>query len=315
METKPHHLYIGAITLGLITLVLVVTLWLASFSEARTRQYDIFFKQSVDGVSKGTAVTFSGVPAGSVKEIMLWKPDPRYVLVRIAVNEDTPILKGTTATLASSGFTGPTQIQLSGSIKGEPEITDIGAGGYPVIPSKITGLSEALNNSPLLVEKLTDLTTKLGNLVGDKNQASIAAILINVQQVSKQLTAQAPLLSQTIDQTRTTIKQTGDATQEIGRLAASTRSLIDEDGKPLLADIRKAVQAANRSADALQAAVNEARPGLKTLSGQSIPEATQLIHDLRTMAQSLAKIADRVNQEGGTGIVSPPQLPEYKGKK
>jgi hypothetical protein len=79
--------------------------------------YDIYFPQSVDGLAKGSAVSYAGVPAGQIKQIELWKRDPSYVRVRIEVDDHIPILEGTTATIQGS-FTGVSNIQLAGGVKG-----------------------------------------------------------------------------------------------------------------------------------------------------------------------------------------------------
>src|SRR3546814_11372039 len=70
------------------------------------KEYDIFFKQAVSGLARGSGVAFQGVPVGEVKTIALMPDAPEFVRVRIAVNEDVPILHGTTASIASIGFTG-----------------------------------------------------------------------------------------------------------------------------------------------------------------------------------------------------------------
>ncbi len=64
-------------------------------------------------------------------------PDsPEFVRVRITVNEDTPILQGTTATIAGVGFTGVSQITLDGAVKGAPPISEPGRSAFLVIPTK-----------------------------------------------------------------------------------------------------------------------------------------------------------------------------------
>ena len=54
--------------------------------------------------------------------------------MRIAVNEKVPILQGTVATLQGS-FTGVSNIQLEGAVKGAPPIVEPGPEGAPVIPT------------------------------------------------------------------------------------------------------------------------------------------------------------------------------------
>ena len=122
METRSNHVLVGAVVLILLAIVAIFTVWIARVSGGAEREYDIFFRQSVDGLAKGSTVTFSGVPSGQVKTISLWKPDPQYVRVRISVNDDTPILRGTTATIQGS-FTGTSTVSLDGAIKGQAPIT------------------------------------------------------------------------------------------------------------------------------------------------------------------------------------------------
>src|SRR3546814_1893963 len=83
-------------------------------------EYDIVFKQSVNGLAKGSSVNYSGVPSGQVEKIELWRRDPSFVKVRISVKEGTPVLQGTTATIAGVGFTGVSEIVLDGAVKGAP---------------------------------------------------------------------------------------------------------------------------------------------------------------------------------------------------
>src|SRR3546814_1059764 len=80
----------------------------------------------------GSGVAFSGVPVGEVKTIALMPDTPEFVRVRISVNEEVPILHGTTASIEGIGFTGVSQIALDGAIRGAPPIVEKGPEGVPV---------------------------------------------------------------------------------------------------------------------------------------------------------------------------------------
>ncbi|MFM6854553.1 MAG: MlaD family protein, partial [Sphingopyxis sp.] len=140
MENRSNNLLVGAITLLLLAAVAGFTVWLANSGGRDRVEYDIFFKQSVEGLNKGSAVLFKGVQAGQVTDISLWRPDPQFVRVRIEVDSEIPVLQGTSASLAGVGFTGVSQIQLTGAVKGAPPITEEGPAGRPVIPTKLAGL-------------------------------------------------------------------------------------------------------------------------------------------------------------------------------
>ena len=321
METRSNHVLVGAVVLILLTLLAVFTVWIARLGGASEKEYDIFFKQSVDGLAKGSAVTFSGVPSGQVKEIALWRNDPQFVRVRINVNDETPVLQGTTATISGVGFTGVSQVSLDGARKGAAAIGCPEQNpqsqcpyGVPVIPTKQGGLGAILNSAPQLLERLSTLTERLTGLLSDRNQASIAGILENTNRLSDALADRGPEIAATLAQTRVAIQQAGDAAQQIGQLAATTNGVLADDVRPAMANLNKAIGSAQQSAESLNAAIGEARPGLQAFSKQTIPEVGQLVRDLRVMSQALSSVAEKVDQGGAGSLIGQQKLPDYKGK-
>lgn len=322
METKSNHVIVGAITLLLLALLAGFIVWLSRANDGDKKEYDIFFQQSVNGLAKGSGVSFSGVPVGQIEKIELWGPDPEFVRVRIAIDRKVPILLGTVATINGVGFTGVSEIQLDGAVKGAPPLNcpadnprSACPAGVPVIPTKPGALGELLNNAPLLLERLSTLTERLTNILSDKNQASIEQILDNVESVSGQLASQGTGLQEAIREARLTLKKTGDAADQIAAVAGSTSKLLDSDGRPLVADLRKTLSAANRSLAALETTMNNANPAIETLSTQTLPEVNQLARDMRELSGSLKSVTERLDQQGVSGIVGAPALPDYDGKR
>jgi phospholipid/cholesterol/gamma-HCH transport system substrate-binding protein len=321
METRSNHVLVGAVVLILLAVLALFTVWLARIGSGNEREYDIFFKQAVDGLNPGSAVTFSGVPSGQVKDIEFWQPDPQFVRVRISVKDQVPILEGTTATIQSS-FTGPSTVQLDGAVKNAPEIVcprdnpkSACPLGVPVIPTKTSGLGALFNSAPQLLERLTTLTERLTEMLGDKNQNSIAGILENTNRLTKALADRGPEIAATLAETRIAIQKAGVASQQIGELAATTNSVIANDVKPMLANLNRTIASAQKSMETLDATIGDARPGLQAFSKKTIPEAGQLIQDLREMANALSSVAEKLDKGGASGLIGPPALPDYKPKK
>lgn len=308
METRSNHVLVGGVVLGLLVALAVFIVWLAGISGGTTKPYDIFFKQSVEGLAKGSSVSFSGVPSGQITDIALWTENPEFVRVRIEVRDETPILQGTTATISGVGFTGVSQITLDGAVKGAPPITDAGPAGAPVIPTRTGGLGALLSSAPQLLERLSTLTERLTELLSDRNQNSIAAILGNTNRLTDALADRGPEIAATLADTRIAIRQAGDATEKIGNLAAN----IDGQSGPLIADLRKATSSAQRSMDALDATLTDARPGIQAFSKNTLPEVGQLVRDLRVMSESLTAVAGRLDQGGAGSLIGRPKLPDYE---
>ncbi|GAO38156.1 hypothetical protein SCH01S_09_00030 [Sphingomonas changbaiensis NBRC 104936] len=313
METRSNHVLVGSVVLILLLAAAVFTVWLARVSDTNQKVYDIFFKQSVEGLAKGSSVSYRGVPVGQVQDIKIWKDDPNFVRVRISIGEDVPVLVGTTATIQGS-FTGVSTLLLEGAQKGNPPITEIGPAGAPVIPTKAGGLGALLNSAPQLLERLSTLTERLTLLLSDRNQASIASILKNVDRLSGSLADRGPEIAATLAETRIAVKQAGDAAEQIGKLAGTTNQLLDQQGRPLLIDLRETVARARSSMDNLDAVLKDARPGVQAFSKQTLPEVGLLVHDLRDMAEALSGVADRLNQGGAGSLVGSKKLPDYEPK-
>ena len=327
MENRSNHILVGGVVMALLVAVLVFVVWLSRASGEDKKEYDIFF-EAVEGVANGSAVTFSGVPVGQVESINLEPLTPDVIRVRISVGQDTPISIGTTATIKGVGFTGVSQIQLDppNVEKGKPKPRKIPIVcpeqnpermcpyGVPVIPPRTGGLGALLNSAPELLERVSTLTARVTELLSTRNQNSIAAILENVQVISRNLAERSDEIAATMVDARIAIRQTGDAVEQIGALAGTSNSILQNDARPLIADLRNSVRAAEVSMQNLDAAVSDARPGLQAFSKQTIPEVGQLVRDLREMSSALSAVAQRLNQQGAGGIIGGQTLPDYKAR-
>ena len=100
--------------------------------------------------------------------------------------------------------------------------------------------------------------------------------------------------------------------EQFGRLAESTDALVNQEGRPLVADLRQTLRSASESMQQLEGAIGDARPGIQNFSTQTLPEVGQLIRDLRATSESLREITDRLNQRGVGGVIGGQRLPDYR---
>ena len=250
METRANHIWVGAVTLLLLALLAAFFVWLVQLGGGATKEYDIFYEQSVGGLANGSSVTYSGVPVGQVAEIELWKKDPAFVKVRIEVKGDTPILVGTTASVSSS-FTGVSTISLNGGRSGKPPITCETTAcpeGVPTIPPEASGLGELLASAPLLLERVATLTDRLTRLLSDENQASITSILANTDRMSAQLADMGPELRATLAELKRTLAQSTETLDAFEGTLRSTDTLLNEQGTSLAQELRTTLRSASAAA-------------------------------------------------------------------
>ena len=311
METRSNNVLVGGIVLVLLGIIVAFAIWMAGSNGADEKKYDILFKTSVDGLAKGSQVTFSGVPVGKVDDIVVMPDQPELIRVRISVKKDTPILQGTAATIAGVGFTGVSQINLDGAVTGAPPIDQPGPFGQPLIPPKTGGLGALLNNAPALLERLTTLTERLTDLLNPQNQRSISNILAHLDTISGALASRSNDIAATLADAHVAIQQAGEAAQKFGALADTTNQNI----KPLLINLNDAVASAKHSMQNLDAAIDDAKPGIKALSTQTVPQINQLIRDLGDTAASLRALSGQFDKGGAGGLLGGPKLPDYKPRK
>ena len=318
METKANYVWVGVVTLALLALLAGSIVWMARLNEGSRHEYDIFFKQAVDGLSKGSAVNFSGVPVGQVTKIELWDKDPGFVRVRISVDEEVAIRVGTTATMQGS-FTGVSNIQLEGASKDAPLLVYTDANrlaacpeGVPVIPTKRGGLGELLNSAPLLLERLATLTERLTLLTSDKNQRSIENILANTDRLSSGLADASPQMQRTLLELQATLGEARVALGGFEKAANSANTMLNEDFRPMLGQVDKSLKTIDSAANQLNGLVGDLRPGARRLHDTTLPEAEATIRDLRATTRSLREMTETLNDQGVKGLLGGQQLPNYK---
>jgi phospholipid/cholesterol/gamma-HCH transport system substrate-binding protein len=315
VETRSNYVMVGAVTVALLAGTLLFIVWLAGLSNKTTKCYDIYFAQGVGGLNTGSNVSFSGVPVGQVKKISLLPNRPEFVWVRVEVEEQTPVLQGTSAQIHGVGFTGVSEIQLAGAERGRPPIEQMGPQGCPVIPATSGGISALLNSAPELIDRIQRLTERLTELLSDKNQNSISDILENIDATTKVLRQRAPEMGDTLAELKIASHNAGVAANNVAALSANANNLITQDGRPALENLNKSLASVQKTTDNLNAMISDARPGVQNFSKSTLPEANRLVRDLQQLTQSLQAVTNRINQQGIGGALGPPKLPDYNPGK
>lgn len=315
METRSNQVLVGGVVLALLIGLLFFTVWIVGLNTEKRKCFDIYFSQGVGGLNRGSNVSFSGVPVGQITKVSLLPDRPEFVWVRIEVEESTPVLRGTTAQIKGVGFTGVSEIQLDGAVKGARALTQAGPQGCPVVPSSAGGLGALLNSAPELLERIQRLTERLTELLSDKNQNAISDILENVDRTTQVLAARAPELADTMVEARTAARNAGVAAANVARLADSTTSLVNEQGRPAAEDLRRSIASIQQTTANIDTLVAEARPGVQNLTKSTIPEVNRLVRDLRDLTASLEGVSSRLEQGGVTGVLGAPKLPDHSPGK
>ena len=287
METKAHHVLIGAFTLVVIAAAVVFALWLARTSVNRQyHYYDIVFMESVTGLSKGGAVQYNGIQVGEVSQLKLDPRDPRKVIARIRVASDTPVKIDTHAKLGLLGLTGVAFIQLTGGKPDSPLLLPTPDNPVPKIQSESSALSQLLNSGADIVTTLNGILAKADSLLSQENIDRINRTLAHLDQTMGAVADER-------DDIRTLLQQATAASKELNETLHSTNALVNNQGKATLDSARAALASLQHTSETLDKLLAENRgslqSGLEGVSqlGPALRELRGTLRDIRGLTQKL----------------------------
>lgn len=282
METKAHHVLIGAFTLVVVVLVLLFALWLGKTSLNRQyHYYSIVFTESVTGLSKGSPVQYNGIQIGEVSQLKLDPHDPRKVLARIQVAADTPIKVDTRAKLGLLGLTGVAFVQLTGGAPSSKSLMPTPEDPVPEIKSESSALTKLLSSGSDVVTSLNGILDRLGKIVSEQNVNRINGTLESINKTTSALAAERGDLRELIHQAAIASKQLnqtlagatrlvdGPGRQTLDRAAAAMASLqqATQTLNRLLADNQGSLQSGLRGVDQIGPTLRELRSTLRDIHG------------------------------------------------
>lgn len=311
METRSSYVLVGAVALALLVGLFAFILYIARFSGEEKREFDIFFDSAITGLAVGSPAAFNGVPVGQVSQIALMPKSPQLVRVRIEVGEEVPVLKGTYATVEGVGFTGVSQVQLSGAMQGSEPIVEPGPFGVPVIPARRGGIGQLLASAPELLNNVSELTANLNKLMTARNRESIGNILANADRTSAAFAERSPEIAATIVEARAALRASAGTIAQLEKTLATTDTIAESEVRPLLRELRAAVGNANKTLAGVDGLVTSVRPGIDTLSNETLPETTALLRELREITTSLGAIAAKLDQDPAGALLGGRRLPDY----
>src|SRR5918912_2736160 len=119
MEIRANYIAIGLFTLAVLVGAFGFVYWMARFGGGGEKDaYDIVFRGSVSGLTRGSPVLFNGIRRGEVESLSLDLRNPQPVYARVRVDHGTPVKRDTRVQLETQGLTGGAYVAFTG---GSPE--------------------------------------------------------------------------------------------------------------------------------------------------------------------------------------------------
>lgn len=297
METRAHHVLIGAFTVLVVAGAMLFALWLAKASISKQYDYyDIVFTQAVTGLSQGGMVQYNGIRVGDVVQLKLDPNNPSRVLVRIRVGADTPVKVDTRASLGLAGLTGVAFIQLTG---GSPDAPLLDARSYkeiPLIQADESALSKLLAGSEDIMTKVGDIITRANQLLSSENVARISRTLKHLDQTTGSIAREREDLGKLISQLADASEKLNTALTRSNRLLASANQVIDGHGEQLMTNASQAMAALDHAATQLDSLISNNQAALER-GVNGLGELGPAIHELRHTLQSIQALTRRIGSD------------------
>jgi len=293
METRAHHVLIGLFTVLVVVGALLFGLWLAKSSvDKEFKDYEIVFNEAVSGLSKGSAVQYSGIKVGDVVSLRLDPKDPRRVLARIRLSGETPIKQDTQAKLALTGITGTSIIQLSG---GTPQSEPLRGkdGKLPIIVASPSPIARLLNNSNDLMTSVNLLLHNANRMFSRENVEHINNTLANLEQTTSAIAEQRGDLRQAMQQVANLGKQASGTLEQTTALMRTANGLLNDQGKQMFGSAEQAMRSLEQSSATINSLLNNNQDSLNN-GIQGLNGLAPAVRELRDTLSSLRAITRRL---------------------
>ncbi|MFJ7797529.1 MlaD family protein [Pseudomonas sp. NPDC096950] len=293
METRAHHVLIGLFTVIVVAGALLFGLWLAKSSvDTEFKDYEIVFNEAVSGLSKGSAVQYSGIKVGDVVSLRLDPKDPRRVLARIRLGGETPIKEDTQAKLALTGITGTSIIQLSGGTPQSPKLRGKD-GELPTIIAAPSPIARLLNDSNDLMAGVSTLMHNANQMFSAENVERISQTLEHLEQTTGTIAEQRGDIRQAMQQLASIGKQASATLEQTTALMRNANGLLNDQGKQMFGSAGQAMKSLEQTTATIdkllttnQDSLNSGMQGLNGLA-PAVRELRDTLSSLRAISQRL----------------------------
>ncbi len=252
MENKSHAVMAGIFTIGLLAAAIWFGTWL---NRDRTQYvpYEIATQLSIPGLNPQAAVRYRGLSVGKVTKISFDPEVPGQVLIRIAIQPDTPITQSTYAALGYQGVTGIAYVELNDD-GSKPNLVISTREKIARIIMRPSLLDQIQNQGVVILEQTKALGDRLNRLFTEKNQKIILSAFRDVsnaarkiEHIPKQLEPTLAQLPEMMKNAQKALLAVESVSAKIGALSANANTQTLPQINRLTQEFRTSVQLLNHT--------------------------------------------------------------------
>jgi len=303
MEPKVNYTLVGLFLALLGAAALAAVLWLSKTDYRGVYdRYYTYMEESVTGLSKDSYVNYRGVDVGRVKEIILDPDNPERVRLALDIVRGTPVKEDTVAVLETQGLTGITTVNLRGGSRASAALTAKAGEAYPVIKSEPSFLAQiraglahlaADQQLPALLANLNNLALEARDVLDARSRSDLRRLLADLARVTQTLAEHRSELASSIAKADAAMERFG----AVGKQLDERLPAILDQTSSTMRGLRDMSGEFARASASLSAAIDGGRTELAQFTGQTLPETTVLIAEVRQLTATLQRLAHDLENE------------------
>ena len=289
MENRSYALMTGVFTIALLVATVLVGLWL-NRDKTELSPYEIVTTQSIPGLNPQATVRYRGLEVGRVDEIIFDPKVTGQILIKLSVEEGSPITTTTFASLGYQGVTGIAFIQLDDERTGSPllKTEKEHVGRIPLRP----GLLDQLEKRGLaILDRTEEITARINNMMSDENQKTILGAFDNISKAAAAYGEIPQKLGPTIDKLPRLADKMETSLDSFDTFADSATTTVRNYDR-----LATGLQAPDGPLNRLNGAIDSLTGVTADLEAETLPHVVRMTDEARTALRSVRRTADSISE-------------------
>jgi phospholipid/cholesterol/gamma-HCH transport system substrate-binding protein len=307
MENRSYALMTGIFTIALLIATVLVGLWL-NRDKTELSPYEIVTTQSIPGLNPQATVRYRGLEVGRVEEIVFDPKVTGQILIKLSVEDGSPVTTTTFASLGYQGVTGIAFIQLDDDRTGSPLLkTDPEhIGRIPLRP----GLLDQLEKRGLaILDRTEQITARINNLMSDENQKTIIGAFDNISKAAAAYGEIPAKLGPTIERMPRLVDKLDRSLTSFDTFADTATTTVRNYDR-----LATGLQAPDGPLNRLNGAIGSLQGVTSDLEAETLPHLTRMTDEARTALRSVRRTADSLSDRPQSILFGNPNVQPGPGE-
>jgi phospholipid/cholesterol/gamma-HCH transport system substrate-binding protein len=305
MENRSYTLGAGLFVLVLLALLIGAILWFNDRGHLHGVVYDLVTNSSVAGLTVGANVSLRGVGVGQVQSIQFDSVDPDSIRVRISVEPQFVLRKGTYATLNYQGLSGDAYVELDFPSQ-ERETLVSNARAPARIPLGRSAWAMLPDTGERFLTSFTNTLGRVDSILTPQNARQLSRMLVDFSAAAEQITAVARDLRPAAKRLDTV---SADAD---GMLLAAHKAFDDVD--TLVVDAKGHLGALDEVGEGARQTGQAAQDIDQALVSDSLPKLSGLLQGLSQNSDTLQELLEQLKRRPQSVLFGVPMGPPGPGE-